>query len=348
MKIAVVGAGIFGTTTAIKLAEKGFKVELFEKESDIMMGASGANQFRLHIGYHYPRSDETAISSRDAEISFKKEYKDSVVTDNEHYYCIASQGSKVTGKQFMDFCKRCDLDFEIADLPYHKKDKIDLLVKVKESIIDYPKLKETVRERLIKNKVKIYTDTIFSYGSSDHDYIINCTYASLNSVIEDKKNHKEYQFEVCEKPLIKLPDEYRKKSIVVLDGPFFCIDPFGRTDLHFMGNVVHAIHSTNNGYYPKIPKKIIPLLNKGLIKNPPVTNIKKFLKSASEIIPDMAKAEHIGSMYTIRTVLPNKDKTDERPTVVNRLNKRLIQVFSGKIGNCVQAAKDVLNLLKKK
>ena len=348
MKIAVVGAGIFGTTVAIKLAEKGFKVEIFERESDILMGASGANQFRLHVGYHYPRSDETAISSRDSENSFRKEYKDSVVNDNEHYYCIASQGSKVSAKQFMDFCKRCDLDFEIVDLPHAKKDKIELSVSVKESIIDHAKLKEIVNDRLNKNRVKKFLNTSFSNNSNDYDYIINCTYANLNSVIENKDNHNEYQFEVCEKPLIKLPKEYNKKSIVILDGPFFCIDPYGRTDMHVMGNVVHAIHSTNNGSFPKIPEKIVPFLNKGIIRNPPITNIKKFLKSASEIIPDMVKAEHIGSMYTIRTVLPNKDKTDERPTIVSKLNNRLIQVFSGKIGNCVQAAKDVLNLIKKK
>ena len=35
MKIGIIGAGIFGGTIAIKLAENGFDIDLFEKEKDI-------------------------------------------------------------------------------------------------------------------------------------------------------------------------------------------------------------------------------------------------------------------------------------------------------------------------
>ena len=56
--------------------------------------------------------------------------------------------------------------------------------------------------------------------------------------------------------------------------------------------------------------------------------------------------EHIGSMYTIRTVLPNVEKTDERPTLVNKIQNNVITVFSGKIGNCIEAANQVDALIK--
>ncbi len=59
-KIAVVGAGIFGITTALKLSEK-HEVDLYEANSDIMQAASAINQFRLHRGYHYPRSPQTIL-----------------------------------------------------------------------------------------------------------------------------------------------------------------------------------------------------------------------------------------------------------------------------------------------
>jgi len=49
-------------------------------------------------------------------------------------------------------------------------------------------------------------------------------------------------------------------------------------------------------------------------------------------------------MYTIRTVLPNKDKTDERPTIV-RFEKDTAILFSGKVVNCIEAAdKIALNI----
>ena len=58
MKIAVVGAGIFGVTIALKL-DKFHDVTLYESSRDIMTAASRTNQLRLHRGYHYPRSPET-------------------------------------------------------------------------------------------------------------------------------------------------------------------------------------------------------------------------------------------------------------------------------------------------
>ena len=55
MKIAIIGAGFFGATIALKLSKK-HTVDLFEKEKDILNGASKINQFRFHMGFHYPRS----------------------------------------------------------------------------------------------------------------------------------------------------------------------------------------------------------------------------------------------------------------------------------------------------
>ena len=58
MKIAIIGSGFFGATSAIFLSKK-HKVHLFEKKNSIMCGASKANQLRFHLGYHYPRSPKT-------------------------------------------------------------------------------------------------------------------------------------------------------------------------------------------------------------------------------------------------------------------------------------------------
>jgi len=46
-----------------------------------------------------------------------------------------------------------------------------------------------------------------------------------------------------------------------------------------------------------------------------------------------------------RTVLPNKDKDDARPTLVERIDGRKFNLFSGKIGTCVNAAYEVLGEL---
>ena len=61
-------------------------------------------------------------------------------------------------------------------------------------------------------------------------------------------------------------------------------------------------------------------------------------------MPGLARAEHIGSMFTFRTVLPNLEKTDARPTFVTKIDDKTVTVFSGKIGTCVEAAEEVLKI----
>ena len=50
-------------------------------------------------------------------------------------------------------------------------------------------------------------------------------------------------------------------------------------------------------------------------------------------------------MYTFRTVLPNKDSDDARPTLVENITKNTFNIFSGKIGTCVNASDKVLEIL---
>ena len=167
----------------------------------------------------------------------------------------------------------------------------------------------------------------------------------MNELLENPDARIDLQFEICEKPVVKLPNNFQNKSIVVMDGPFFCIDPFGESGNYVLGNVEHAIHQRNIGMYPIIDKKFESILNNGIVKTP-FTKFAKFIESAKDYIPDIEKAEHIGSMFTIRTVLPNLEKTHARPTIVSEIQENTITVFSGKIGNCVQAAEEVLDKIK--
>ncbi|MFZ3019972.1 MAG: FAD-dependent oxidoreductase [Minisyncoccia bacterium] len=348
MKIAVVGAGIFGVTTAIKLAKEGFNVELFDKNSDILAAASGINQYRLHRGYHYPRSKSTALSSKYSENSFRTEYGDAILDENEHYYVIAKVKSKVSGEEFINFCRDCGLEYEETNIDHVHSHMVDKVIRGNESLFDPVKLKEIVQDKINHSKIKLILNTEFLSSHIDnYDLVVNCTYANSNFILERyPEAKKEYQFELCEKPVLKLPEKFKGKSIVIMDGPFFCVDPYSNTDLHVMGNVVHAIHRTNKGYFPEIPEEYKSLINKGIVKNPSITNIDKFLEVAKTFMPDLEGAEHIGSMYTIRTVLPNVDATDERPTLVSKIGDKVIHVFSGKIGNCVEAAEEVLKIVK--
>ena len=111
MNIIVVGGGIFGVTTAIKLSEK-FNVTLVESNNTILDGASKCNHNRLHYGFHYPRSYETAKQSLDGYELFKKEFKNNILDGFPNYYMIEND-SFVKSSSYKDFCDNLNLDYEI-------------------------------------------------------------------------------------------------------------------------------------------------------------------------------------------------------------------------------------------
>ena len=346
MKGAVIGAGIFGVTVALRLAES-HEIDLFERLDDILKGASGVNQYRLHRGYHYPRSRETAIACRRSELLFKWRYKSAIIEDVEHYYCISKRDTLTSADQFQDFCKACNLEYEQAEVDLVRHDAIDLCVRVHECLLDPIILRELCWTKLRKSKVKVLLGLQATKDSLDkYDFVVMCTYSRLNSLLEDSSGFsRDYQYEICEKPVVKLPAGFNKKSVVVMDGPFMCVDPLGRSDLFVLGNVIHAIHASNIGKEPVIDREYLKLIDNGIVREPRITNIDQFLESAAEFIPDIGKAEHVGSMFTVRTVLPHLEKTDARPTSVEVLDGKTIRVFSGKIGTCVEAADTISNIL---
>jgi D-amino-acid oxidase len=349
MKIAIIGGGIFGITTAITLANN-HSIELFEKNSDILQATSGSNQYRVHRGYHYPRSKHTVLGIINSEHSFQNMYGDAIENNYEHYYCISKNDSLTSPKQFLDFCKEFNLDFQKSEISCVNNNSIEFCLKVKESLYDPYKLKELSWKKLKENNVKVNLNfkadkKIFK----NFDWVIICTYSNLNSLVQDHPDlQKEYQFEVCEKPVVKLPKSFKNKSIVIMDGPFMCIDPLANTDLHLLCNVVNEIHQTNTGFLPDVDEKYLPLLDRGIIKNPEITNYEKFIQSSIPFFPEIESAEHIGSMFTVRAVPPRVENTDARPTQVTKIDEKTITIFSGKITTCVEAANEVKKIIENK
>ena len=347
MKIAIIGGGIFGVTTAIRLS-RNHDVDLFEQNSDILQSASGINQYRLHRGYHYPRSTDTAISAKNSELFFKNEYSGSIVNDIDHFYCIANENSLTNKDQYLNFCNAVDLSFEETKLDLLNQNKIDLCVKVVETLFDPFLLKDICWKKIQENNINMHMGKpVYLNDLDSYDYVIVATYAGFNQTLNNFSDlQMNCQFELCEKPVVKLPNSFNQKSIVIMDGPFMCVDPLGKTGNFVLGNVVHAIHHSNVGKIPVIPEEFRNLLNNGIIRNPPITNFNSFVESGSNFIPDLNRAEYLGSMFTVRTVLPNLDNTDARPTIVRKLKNNIISIFSGKIGNCIQAADEVEKIIE--
>ena len=338
--VLVVGGGIFGTTAATMLATAGFNVTLHEELNGLMKCASDINQYRLHKGYHYPRSKQTAKECLNGLKTFKRKYENSVVDgDIEHYYAIAKRYSLTSPREYLKFLVDLDLEFDVV-APIKNT---SLTLKVKEELFDSEKLRVQSTQKMCGAGVNVVLKNKTTKKDLDKfDYVVIATYSKLNSLLKSKRK---YQFEVCEKPVVKLPDTYKNKSIVILDGPFMCLDPF-KDEYHVLGHVNHAIHSRNIGNIPKVDSTIKKYLNKGIIKNPKITKIKDFIEAGMKFFDEFDKLEHIGSMYTVRTVLVDREHDDARPTIVKHEGGGVYTLFSGKVDTCVDAANILIKKLK--
>lgn len=351
MKIGIIGAGIFGCTSALKLREKFPKSEItiFEKGTTILGGASGINQFRLHRGYHYPRSSEMIQST----IEFESDFKNCIV-QGSRYYGIAHDNSLTSPIEYLDFLDDNDLKYEIIadeDLPLNFE-RLGLLVKVEENSFDHAQLYLELTKRLNSNSIKVLKNTIFKKKDlKKFDLVINATYANLNDIL-DEKDQVEYQFELCEKPIVSVGKEWQNIGVVIMDGEFCCIDPLGFSKyFHVLGHVKEAIHDRQVGFKYKIPAGYSDILNIGACKSSlsrfpfMLNSCKEFFKFNSKpIIPERGQNKLIGgvhyqgSMFTIRTVLKGRDHDDARPSYITKHSDSLYSIFSGKIGTSVQIA----------
>jgi len=344
MKLAIVGGGIFGCTAAILANRAGHEVHLFDKAPELMQGATARNQFRLHRGYHYPRSPKTALECQDALGSFYAEYADAIINGNT-IYAIARDGSQTSPAQFLNFCDDVGLSYRAAlgTEPIDQYDLLSLAVRVDEDRINFDRLRGIVLNRLAG--VNVHVDVEANAAMRDEfDAIVIAAYAGTNSAsIALGCGAEQYQFELVEKPVIRLSPKYRDFSMVVMDGPFFSVDPYGETGLHLLGHVDHAIHASNVGLRSVADHK--PYLSAGDALDS-VTLFPEMAGAAAIVLPMLRDAEHVGSMFVTRAVLPNKEATDERPTLVTRLDDKVIRVFSGKIGTCVAAARQALAMIE--
>jgi len=340
---------VFGCTAAITLQRAGYKVSLFERNNRMCLEATAVNQFRLHEGYHYPRSPETVAECQRGLKSFRKEYD--VIDNGSHYYAIAKHGSKTSPRAFTSFCHRNGLDYDGALFPtFLDHSNISLCVQVHEGRLNPDALRHQIATSLRKLNVEV---NLFCPATCairrEYDHVIVAAYASTNAVMMELGcDVEEFQYEVVEKPVLRLPREMEKFGVVIMDGSFCSLDPFAHTGLHVMGHVNHAIHHSNTGFAPTVPPHLTPFLSHKIHRNPKHTKIRKFLEAGQKFIPALKDAIHVGSMYTIRIVLPDKDATDERPTVVTEVDPKVVRILSGKIGTAVTASQDVLSILRKR
>ena len=157
MRISIFGGGIFGLTIFLILRKKGLDCCLYEKEKELLSGASTKNLNRVHLGYHYPRDKETVYQSQKGFRSFTKFYSKSIITNFENYYAIANS-SKVNSKKYEKFLKETKLKYKkISPEKFRfKTNFIENIYKISEPIYSWYLLKKQINNLVVKDRNKSY------------------------------------------------------------------------------------------------------------------------------------------------------------------------------------------------
>jgi D-amino-acid oxidase len=344
MKIAVIGSGMFGSIISIVLSKK-HKVDLFEKKKKILNNASMVNQFRFHLGFHYPRSVKTIREIKKSYGLFEKFFPKDIFGKTKNYYAVSKNDSKISFNKYLKILKKNKLKFKI--IKNKKYRNISNLLLTNEKILNYFKFKSIIKKKLKKNKINlIFGRTIKKKEINNYDKIIICGYSNNNQILRklNIKKLKKYRYELVEKIVIKLPLQYKNKSFVIMDGKFVSLDPYLGTQYHLLSDVKYSKIEVVKKIFPIFKSYKKKFINKGLIQNIKISNFSKFIYHSSKYLPFLRKSKYIGSFFTIRTLKENVEKTDERTLEIKKNTNKIMTIFSSKWNTSVNVANQILNI----
>jgi len=358
-QVAVIGCGIFGAMAALRLAAGGARVTIFEQQAKPLRGASYNNQNRLHLGFHYPRDDETARQSIRGFRRFLEAFSPCILDNFPNAYFVASEGSLVNGEQYLAFCQRMGLRHDLIDLARFEPrvQGVDLGVLCDEVVYDSAVLGGLVMQKLanagIQPRFNAAVRGIERHGarfrlqladrsSGDFDAVINCTYANVNTLTEQLGHQvAEYQYEYTMVPVIEWA--HAPVGVSIMDGPFMTVLPFGLTGRYLLYHVAHSVVAEHVGRH--MPASWADTATSPARGIDGAALFERIRKACSRFVPALAEARLSGFLEGPRMVLAHRHDTDARPSIIRQLEPGYMTVFTGKIDHCVWVAEEIASTL---
>ena len=356
--VAVVGAGIFGCSVAIALADVGYNVDLLERLPDILMGTSRNNTNRVHQGFHYPRDLQTATECRDHYRRFETEFREALLDDYPNIYDISEKGSLTSEDEFIAFCDRIGLSYSEIDL--HRLDVTingcNLGISCSETIIDSDLARNMLINRIRSSKnVRLSCNReVVAIERNTHRYelsfqteiqskqsfdaVINCSYANIGSLTEQLGYEViDCQYEYTVVPIIDL--DCSPIAITIMDGPFMTLFPYGKPNQFLLYHVNYSVIETEIGR--KLNRDWLDAHKSPLRNMDQDKYFSEILRACTDFVPALANAKLLGYLESPRMVLPRHELDDARPSFVNDYGEGYMTVFSGKIDRSLSIADSV-------
>lgn len=357
--VAIVGCGIFGAMSALRLAARGASVTVFERQSRPLQGASYNNQNRLHLGFHYPRDDETARQSIRGFERFRKEFAPCILGDFPNAYFVASEGSLVNADQYLAFCRRMGLRHQRIDPARYDPlvQGVDLGVLCDEVVYDSAVLGTLMLRRLgevgieprfgaaveqIERRGAGFRLHVAGQGTRDFDAVVNCTYAHVNELgAQLGHDVADYQFEYTMVPIVEW--DHAPVGVSIMDGPFMTVLPFGQTGRYLLYHVAHSVVAEHVG--PRMPAEWALKATSPARQVDEAALFERIRQACCRFVPALRDVRCSGFLEGPRMVLANRHQTDARPSIVRRVEPGYVTAFTGKIDHCIWVAEDIADLI---
>ena len=340
LAVAIAGAGIYGAATAIRLAERGHRVHVFDPLG-VLQAASGINQYRVHAGYHYPRSPETVVEVQEARAEFIDAFRPAIVSGSTHYYAIPREGSRTPPDEYERIITSFGLPLRPCRPDWMNFDFIDRCYEVDEDTYDPEALRAFIERRITELGIVFTRAPYHRSMRKDFDFVVHATYGLGPSL----RQFEIAKYQVAEKILIELPAVLRHVALVVVDGPFTAFDPYGASHRSLFGSAKHTNHWTATDPDEPIPDSFRSVLNHPEFRPWPQTRFEEMKESCALTAPAAAQARYVGSRLTVR-VVEDDPKGDRRILHVREGEPGELHIFSGKVVSAVKAARLVCERLE--
>lgn len=336
-RVAVIGGGWYGCHIATSLMALGLEVRLFEQHGRLLHEASGNNQFRLHLGFHYARHHGTRIQSRDGYNRFMERYSGLSREIAENIYAVPHEDSLIDWQTYKLIMTSTGLNYREVSPMSVGLHHMDGVMMVDERVLLIEKSRNYFKA-LLGNSLTLSSrvDSIVDKGGhvevdgEVYDFVVDATWG-----------HKErLPVNVFYEPTLLLYYEGNvdQPAITMVDGPLCSIYPTEDVNIYTLSSVPYTPVGTCQT--SQDARRMRDSVDSSLV------NAKRELMEAqiSRYVPDFGdRYKFLGPQLAIKT--KPVGKFDDRSCGVYQ-DGRIFNVMSGKIDTIFVASERILSFIQ--